>query len=149
MRRRKYNKSIQLLQEKREVEENVEREMKKKNEAKEKDEKALREKDETEKMAQWIQTVVQNLYKEILEVPIVVEATMEEHVSRIGEVIKGFHTRIEDLQSHTALGTPLEERERRERIAMTMVANIKNLDEESVKLCEEILQIWTNLMEDP
>jgi hypothetical protein len=29
----------------------------------------------------------------------VVEATLEEQVSKIREVIKGFHTRIEDLES--------------------------------------------------
>jgi hypothetical protein len=31
---------------------------------------------------------------------------MEEQVSRIRKVIKGFHKRIEDLQSHTMPGTP-------------------------------------------
>jgi hypothetical protein len=32
---------------------------------------------------------------------------------------------------------------------MTSVASIKRLDEECVKLCEESMQIWTNMMEDP
>jgi cell fate (sporulation/competence/biofilm development) regulator YmcA (YheA/YmcA/DUF963 family) len=36
------------------------------------------------------QATVQKLYKEIPEVPLVVEATMEEQVQMIGEVIKGF-----------------------------------------------------------
>jgi hypothetical protein len=40
------------------------------------------------------------LYKEISKVPLVVEAIMEEQVSRIGEVIKGFCRRIEELQIH-------------------------------------------------
>ena len=45
----------------------------------------------------------------------VVEATMEEHVSRIDKVIKIFHTKIEGLESCTMLGKPIEEKEQRER----------------------------------
>jgi hypothetical protein len=56
-----------------------------------------------------------------MEVPLVVEATMEEHVSRISEVIKGFRTRIEELQFYTTPGTPPEERVGRERTMMTKV----------------------------
>jgi hypothetical protein len=41
-------------------------------------------------MVQKTQAVIQKLYKEMPEVPIVVEATMEEQVLKIGEVIKGF-----------------------------------------------------------
>jgi len=44
---------------------------------------------------------------------VVVEATLEEQVSNIMEVIKGYHTVIEDLQSCTTPGTPQEEREER------------------------------------
>jgi hypothetical protein len=43
----------------------------------------------------------------------VVEDTLEEQVSNIREVIKGFHTRIEDFQLRTTPGTPPEEREER------------------------------------
>jgi hypothetical protein len=36
-----------------------------------------------------------------------------------------------------------------EREQMMTVENIKKLEEECTKLCEESAQIWTNLMEDP
>jgi phage shock protein A len=78
------------LQQKSEVEGKVEGVMKEKNEAEERAKKALKEKDEAEIMAQKTQATVQKLYKEILEVPIVVEDTMEEKVLKIGKVIKGF-----------------------------------------------------------
>jgi hypothetical protein len=81
--------------------------------------------------------------------PMVVEATLEEQVSNIKEVIKGFHTRIKDLESCTTPGTPPEEKEERERTTMTTVASIKRLEEECTKLCEESTQIWKNMMEDP
>ena len=48
------------------------------NEAEERAKRYLKEKDKAEKMAQKNQEVIQKLYKEILEVPLVVEATMEE-----------------------------------------------------------------------
>jgi hypothetical protein len=51
----------------------------------------------------------------------VVEATLEEQVSKIKEVIKGFCTRIKDLESCTILGTPPEEKAQRERTTMTSV----------------------------
>jgi hypothetical protein len=70
---------------------------------------------------------------------------MEEHVSNIGEVIKGFFTRIEDLQLCSTPGTPPEEREGREKMTMTVIENIKKLEEECAKLCEESAQIWTEL----
>jgi hypothetical protein len=44
------------------------------------------------------QAMVQNLYKKIPEVPLVVEATKEKQVHMIGEVIKGFQLQIEDLK---------------------------------------------------
>jgi predicted nucleic acid-binding Zn-ribbon protein len=109
----------------------------------------LKEKDEVEQQAEKIQQAIQKLYKDIPEMSMVVEATLEEQVSKIREVIKGFHTRIEDLESHTTPGTPPEEKAQRERTTMTSVASIKSLDEECTKLCEESTQIWTNLMEDP
>jgi hypothetical protein len=88
-------------------------------------------------MAQKTQVVIQKLYKEIPEVPIVVEATMEEKVLKIGEVIKGLCMRIEDLQLRSTPGTPPEEREGRERTMMTVIENIKKVEEECAKLCEE------------
>jgi hypothetical protein len=75
------------------------------------------------------------LYKEILKVPIVVEATMEEQVSRVDNVIKRFHRRVKDLHLHTILGTTPEEWTRRERTMMIAVKNVKKLDEECAKLC--------------
>jgi hypothetical protein len=142
-------KYTNYLQEKSEVKEKVDRALKEKNVVKEREKKALKEKDEAKKMAHRIQTVVQKLYKAISKVPTVVEAIMEEHVSRIDEVIKGLCTRIEDMQSRSTPGTLPEERAGRERSAMTAVANIKKLDKECAKLCEESVQIWTNIMEDP
>jgi hypothetical protein len=32
---------------------------------------------------------------------------------------------------------------------MKVVANIKKMEEECVKLCKENVQIWTDLVEDP
>jgi hypothetical protein len=92
-------------------------------------------------MAQKIEVVIQNLYKEIPEVPLVVEATMEEHVSIIGEVIKYFHRKIENLQLCTVRGTLPEEREGTKRTTMTTIENIKKLEGECTKLCEESAQI--------
>jgi len=77
------------------------------------------------------------LYKEILEVPIVVEATMEEQVLKNCEVIKGFPMRIEDLQLRSTSGMPPEERERREKMALISIANIKKVEEECTKIYEE------------
>jgi hypothetical protein len=79
----------------------------------------------------------------------VVESTLEEQVSNIMEVIKGFQTKIKDLESCKTPGTPLKEREQRERTSMTTLENIKELDEECTNICEESAQIWKNLMEDP
>ena len=62
---------------------------------------------------------------------------MEEQVSKIDEVIKGFHRRIEDLQSCTVPGTSSEEREGRERIMMTTIENIKKMEEGCTNLYEE------------
>lgn len=91
--------------------------------------------------------IVQKLYKEMLEVPIVVEATMEEQVLKIGEFIKGFQSKIEDLQLWSTLGTPPEEREGRERTTIIVVANIKKVEEECTKLCKESMKIWIDMVE--
>jgi exonuclease VII large subunit len=78
------------LQQKREVEGRVEEALKKKYEVEERVEMTVKEKDEVESMVKKTQATVQKLYKAIPEVPLVVEATMEEQVQMIGEVIKGF-----------------------------------------------------------
>jgi hypothetical protein len=100
-------------------------------------------------MAQWIQITIQNIYKEIPEVPMVVQAIMEEQVSIIYEVIKGFHTNIEDLESCTMPGTPPEKKEQREMTTKTSVENIESLDQECTKLCDESTHIWMQLMMNP
>jgi len=80
--------------------------------------------------------------------PMVVKETLEEHVSNIREFIKGLYTRIEDLESRNTWGMPPEENSQRERTIMTIIENIKKLDEECTNLCEERTHIWKNLMED-
>jgi hypothetical protein len=62
---------------------------------------------------------------------------MEEQVLKIGEVINGFRVHIEDLQMHIMPGTPPEVHEGRERMATTSVSNIKRVEGECAKLCEE------------
>jgi hypothetical protein len=98
---------------------------------------------------QKIQEAVQNLYKEIPEFPIVVEATMEEQVLNIGEVIKGLREQIQDLQLRNMPGTPLEMCKGRERMETTTIANIKRREGECEKLYEESAQVWIELIEDP
>jgi hypothetical protein len=57
-------------------------------------------------MAHKTQVVVHKLYREKLEVSIVVESTMEEQVLKIGEVIKGFRMKIEDLHLRSTSRMP-------------------------------------------
>jgi molecular chaperone DnaK (HSP70) len=118
------------LQQKREVEGRVEEVLKNKDEAEERAKKSLKEKDEVESIAQKTQATVQKLYKEIPEVPIVVEATMEEKVLKIGDVIKGFCEQIEDLKLWSMPGMPPEVCEGRERMEMTTISNIKKVEGE-------------------
>jgi len=54
---------------------------------------------------------------------------MEEKVLKIEEVIKGFHMRIEDIQLRNTSGTPLKERVGIEIKMLTVIANIKKLEE--------------------
>jgi hypothetical protein len=68
----------------------VEEVMKDKNQVEERVNKSIKEKDEAEILAHKTQAVIQKLYKAIMEVLIVVEATMEEQVLKIGKVVKGF-----------------------------------------------------------
>jgi hypothetical protein len=46
-------------------------------------------------------------------------------------------------------GSPPEVREGRKRMTTTTVANIKKIEGECTKLCEENAQVWTELIEDP
>jgi hypothetical protein len=46
-------------------------------------------------------------------------------------------------------GTPPEEKEQRERTTTTSVENIKSLDQECVRLCDESTHIWTQLTMNP
>jgi len=82
------------LQQKREVKGRVEEALKKKYVTEERFDIVVKEKDKVESMAKKTQATIQNLYTTILEVPLVVEATMEEQVQTIGEVIKGLQSLI-------------------------------------------------------
>jgi hypothetical protein len=67
-----------MLQQKSEVEGQVEGEINENNEAKKMARKYLKEKEEDEIMAQETQVSIKNLYKKILGVQIVVDTNMEE-----------------------------------------------------------------------
>jgi hypothetical protein len=97
-------------------------------------------------MVERIQIVIQKLCKEIPQVSMVVESTLEEHVSKIIEVIQGFCTRIRELEVRTTSRKPHEEKEQRERTSITSVTRIKTLDKECTKLYEEITELWKKLM---
>jgi hypothetical protein len=86
----------------------VEEVLKDKTEARKGSGNPLRRRMKLKHIVQKTQEVVQKLYKAIPEVPIVVEATMEEQVLNIGEVIKGFRAQIEDLQLWSMPGMPPE-----------------------------------------
>jgi uncharacterized protein (DUF3084 family) len=119
------------------VEGKVEEVKKEKNEVKERARKAQKEKDEAESMAQKTQAVIQKLYKEMPEVSDSSRSYYGREVLKIGKVIKGFQSNIEDLQLQSTPGMPPEVREGRERMMMTTVTNIKKIEEECTKLCEE------------
>jgi hypothetical protein len=68
---------------------------------------------------------------------------MEEQVLKIDEVIKDFRVNIEDLQLWSMPGIPPKLREGREIMATKTVSNIKRIEGECAKLCEESAQIWT------
>jgi len=92
--------------------------------------------------------MLKKLYKSIHEVPIVVEATMEQKVIKMGEIIKGFQEYIQDLQLSNMPGTQLEMRKGRERMETTIVAKIKKIEGECAKLSEENVHVWKKLIED-
>jgi hypothetical protein len=68
---------------------------------------------------------------------VVIEATIEEKISKINKVIQGFHNRVGELEAHTTPSTPPEKKERRDITSITSVADIKSLSEECARLCEE------------
>jgi hypothetical protein len=69
-----------VIQEKATTEEKAGMMLKEKSNVEEKAERILKEKDEVEKQAKRIQHAIQKLYKDILEMLMVVEATLEEQV---------------------------------------------------------------------
>jgi hypothetical protein len=77
--------------------------------------KSLKDKEEAKQMAQKVHTSIQQLYKEVPEVPLVVEAMVEEHVVNISESIKGISMNIIEMELRATPGTTSEEREKRER----------------------------------
>jgi hypothetical protein len=100
-------------------------------------------------LAEKIQVTVQNLFKEVPEVPLVVEAIVEEKVSKISAVIKGLWNKITELELCTLPGTPPEEREQRERTTQTSVEKIKILEHECINMCDEGTHIWIDLTTNP
>ena len=70
-----------------------------------------------------------------------VDTPLEEKVMKINESIQGFHVKILDLEDHTTPSTPLEEREKMEKIVSMTMESIKSFDEECVNLYEEITQV--------
>jgi hypothetical protein len=123
--------------------------LKGKAEAEERVRKSLKEKDKVETIAQENQVAVQKLYKAIPEAPIVVEATMEEQVLNIGEVIKGFIEKIQDLWLRKMPRTPPKVCKGGEIMETITITNIKKIQEECTKICEESAQVWKKLIEYP
>jgi uncharacterized protein (UPF0335 family) len=80
---------------------------------------------------------------------LVIEGIVEEKVSKISTIVKGFHNNIIKLELCTLPGTPLEEREKRERITQTSVEKIKSLEQEYINICDEGTQIWKDLTNNP
>jgi hypothetical protein len=76
------------------------------------------------------------------------EAPVEEQVTKIREVIQGFHTCIVDLEVCMTLSTPPKEREKREQTVTTIVESIKNLEVECAHLYAETTGIWMQLTKD-
>jgi hypothetical protein len=84
-----------------------------------------------------MQEAFEQVYKELPEVPMEVDTSIEEQVSKINEAIQGFFSKIIKLESCTIPGTSPEEREKREKMVTMIVENINILEEEYAKLCEE------------
>jgi hypothetical protein len=95
---------------------------------------------EREKVSQKIERMQQEfrqVYKELPKVPMEVETLIEQQVSNIDKVIQGFRSNIIELESCAIPGTPPEEIDQRENMVNTSVENIKILEAECAKLCEE------------
>jgi hypothetical protein len=83
-----------------------------------------------------LKQAIKGVYSNLSEVPMEVDAPLEEQVTKITEAIQGFHAKIIDLEAHQTLSTPPEERDQREKTVVTTVESIKSMDEESTKLYE-------------
>jgi hypothetical protein len=119
--------------------------MRENNEEEEKSKEIRKEKEEADKLTQKVQAVVQQLYKEVPEVRMVVKATIEEQVGNINKAISGLRKKITTLEGSTTTGTPPEERAQRERISQTTVVKIKTLEHECIKICDEGTCMWTEM----
>jgi hypothetical protein len=72
---------------------------------------------------------------------------MEEQVEMIGEFITGFQSQIEDLNLRSMPRSPTEVCEGRKRTKTTTVSNIKKIEGEFMKLCEENTHVRKYLIE--
>jgi hypothetical protein len=107
------------------------------------------ERDEDAQKVERMQQAFKQVYKELPEVPMEVDTPIEEKVSKISvKIFKDLCSNIIELEAHAIPGTPPEEREKREKMVNTTVENIKSLEVECAKLCEESTEFWTRLTED-
>jgi hypothetical protein len=88
------------------------------------------------------------VYKNFPEIPVEVDTPMEDKLTKICESIQGFRANIVYLEARMFPGTPPEEREQRENIAMTTIERIRSLDGECENLYEESTQVWTQLLDN-
>jgi hypothetical protein len=87
------------LQQKKELEGRMEEIMKTKEGAEERETKNPKRRRMMQKLWYRRRRPLSNkLYKQVPEVPLVIEATMEEQLLKIGEVMKRFREQIQDLQ---------------------------------------------------
>jgi hypothetical protein len=71
---------------------------------------------------------------------------MEEQLSNIGEVMKGFRENIHDLKLKRKLRTPPEVHVGRVQTRETTISKIKKIEDECTKICEESVQGWKEIM---
>jgi hypothetical protein len=105
------------------------------------------EKEEVEALVQKTQAIVHKLYKKVLEIPLVI--TMKEQSLKIGEVMKGFKEKIQDLELKSTPRMPPKVHKGRLKMETIIVAKIKKFEEECTKNCEESAKVWEDLMSDP
>jgi hypothetical protein len=109
----------------------------------------LKEKDEVERLTEKIQVTIQNLFKEVPEVPLVVEATVEEKVSKISTLSRDSRTRSPSWNcTHSTRDTTRRKRTKG-KDNQTSVEKIKILEQECIKMCDEGTHIWTELTNNP